>query len=202
MHSIQTAEPEAWYTVAAECMRSEFVRPLTWHTMFLGLWAADSLKLRVKEVRCYGCRVLAITSEAPQSESSWLLSHTSRCGWAPHTHTRKRLWTILHHYSKQKNPKPSSETHPHVGNELKTHSDIITTSCFSPLLWSWGICIPQAIGGRWVRRGGPSFCSAATTEPRLSMFHRKVGPNMAEICCILWVSGDPSDQTPSTRRNQ
>lgn len=62
---------------------TEFVWPLTWHTMFLGLWAAPWSsgsagwkRWRGEEAWCYGCRVLAITSEAPQSESSWLLSHT------------------------------------------------------------------------------------------------------------------------------
>lgn len=111
MHPIQTAEPEAWYTVAAECMRSLSLFDLWPGTpCFSGSewptpWSSGSggwKRRRGEEARCYVCRVLAITSEAPQWESSGCCHTLLLWLCSSHTHS-KRLWTIPHHYSKQKN---------------------------------------------------------------------------------------------------
>lgn len=68
-----------------------------------------------------------------------------------------------HPISSLKNKTPS-DSHPHAGEELKTQSDIITTSCYFPLPWSPAFAYFQRLVGDESAGLGP-FCTSATTNP-------------------------------------
>ena len=118
--------------------------------------------------------VISVALSAPgwRPETSWLPSYTLRCDSA-HTRAVKNI-PYLHW-------KQISVIHIHTGEELKTQSDITTTSCFFWLPWLPGFeYFRRLVDDESVELGGSHSALSTTTKPNPSV-HRKAWPNMAEI---------------------
>lgn len=92
---------------------------------------------------------VALSAPGQQPETSWLPSYTLQCDSA-HTRAVKNI-PYLHW-------KQISVIHVHTGEELKTQSDITTTSCFFWLPWRLGFeYFRRLVDDESVELGGSHF---------------------------------------------